>query len=139
MVSGIVLFEIVYHYGFGIPSLHDFLTFELTFLGNQSANGYFSLDWYLLIFASLFIARKYMALNKALLAVTFFGAIVMFAWIGSGFPQLFNPPWTADYLPVYRTFHVVYSSPGMIIQYAQFFNGIAKIISVIPALFFNKR
>jgi hypothetical protein len=137
-VSGIILFEIVYHYGFGIPSLDYFFTHELTFLGNQSANGYFSLDWYLLIFLSLFIARRYMALNIALVAVVFLGAIVMFAWIGSGYPQFFNPPWVANYSPIYQTFHVVYSSPKMISEYARYFNGIAKIISIIPAFLFYK-
>jgi hypothetical protein len=139
MLSGIILFEIVYHYGFGIPNLNGFLTHELTFLGNQSANGYFSLDWYLLIFSSLFVARRYMAFNIPLVALSFFGAIVMFAWIGSGYPQLFDPPWVANYAPIYQTFHVVYSSQNMIAQYARYFNGVAKIISIIPALFFNRR
>src|SRR6266850_6567567 len=131
MVSGIILFEIVYHYGFGIHSLDYFVTHELTFLGNQSANGYFSLDWYLLIFSSLFVARRYMAFNKPLVALAFFGAIVMFAWIGSGYPQLFDPPWVADYAPIYQTFHVVYSSQNIIAQYARYYNSIAKIISIV--------
>jgi hypothetical protein len=138
MVSGIILFEIVYHYGFGIPSLDYFWTHELTFLGNQSANGYFSLDWYLLIFSSLFVARKYMAFNIPLFALALLSAIVMFAWIGSGYPQLFDPPWFANYLPIYKTFHVAYSSPNMIDQYARYFNGFAKIISIIPAFLFYK-
>jgi len=138
MVSGVILFEIVYHYGFGVSSLGSFLTYDLTFLGNQSANGYFSLDWYLLIFSSLFVARRYMAFNKPLVGVASFGAIVMFAWIGSGYPQLFDPPWVANYAPIYQTFHVVYSSPNMIARYAMLFNGIAKIICIIPALFFYK-
>ena len=138
MISGIILFEIVYHYGFGIPNLNDFLTHELTFLGNQSANGYFSLDWYLLIFSSLFVARKYMAFSKPLVALASFGAIVMFAWIGSGYPQLFDPPWVANYAPIYQTFHVVYSSQNMIAEYARYFNGIAKIVSIIPAFLFYR-
>jgi hypothetical protein len=138
MVSGIILFEIVYHYGFGVPSFDYFFAHDLAFLGNQSANGYFSLDWYLLIFSSLFVARKYMAMNLPFFALVLIGGIVMFAWIGSGYPQLFNPPWVADYLPIYHTFHVVYSSPSMIVQYARYYNGVAKIISIIPALLFYK-
>ena len=135
MVAGIVLLEIVYHYGFGIPGLHAFLKYELLFFGNQSANGYFELDWYLLILSTLFIGRKYMAFNKPLIVIVVAGAAIMLAWIGSGYPQVFSPPYVAAYDPL----NIKYSSPAMIITYGQFFSGIAKIIAVIPAFFFNKQ
>jgi hypothetical protein len=134
MLAGVVLFEIVYHYGFGISQAQ--LVSDFSFLGNSGSG--FPLDWYLLIFASLFVGRKYMGLNKSLLAISAFGAVVMFLWIGSGYPQTFNPPWIANYLPIYSTFHISYSGPAMIIHYAEFYNWITKPIAVIPAFFFNK-
>lgn len=137
MLAGIVLFEIVYHYGFGISQAQ--ITKDFTFLGNGSGNGFFPLDWYLLIFASIFIGRKYMALNRSLFFMILFGAIVMFVWIGSGYPQNFDPPWTANYLPIYQIFHVVYTTPNMIVECARFFNDLAKTIAIIPAFFFNKK
>jgi hypothetical protein len=136
-LAGIVLFEIIYHYGFGISS--SLLIMDLSYLGNAAQNGSFPLDWYLLIFACLFIGRKYMHLNKSLLALCAFGAVAMFFWIGSGYPQTFSPPWTATYLPVYYTLHVTYTSPQMIVSYAEFFNWITKPIAIIPAFFFNKK
>ena len=136
MLAGIVLFEIVYHYGFGISQAQ--LVSDFSYLGNAATNG-FPLDWYLLIFASLFIGRKYMSFNKSLLALSIFGGIAMFFWIASGYPQTFNPPWTANYLPIYSTFHISYPGPGKIIRYAEFYNWITKAIAVIPAFFFNKR
>lgn len=136
MLAGIVLFEIVYHYGFGISQAQ--LVSDFSYLGNSAANG-FPLDWYLLIFASLFIGRKYMSFNKSLLALSIFGGVAMFFWIASGYPQTFNPPWTANYLPIYSTFHISYPGPGKIIRYAEFYNWITKAIAVIPAFFFNKR
>jgi hypothetical protein len=136
-LAGIVLYEIVYHYAFGITRAE--LIKDFTFLGNESGNGYFSLDWYLLIFLTIFIGVKYMAFNKPLLVLVLFDAIVMLAWIGIGYPQAFNPPWTASYSPVYRMFDVVYRSQSMILSYARIFNSLSKSIAVIPAFFFNKK
>jgi hypothetical protein len=137
MLAGIVLFEIVYHYGFGFS--FGLLANDLSYLGNAAENGAFPLDWYLLIFACLFVGRKYMGFNKSLVALCVIGAVAMFLWIGSGYPQTFSQPWTATYLPIYYTLHVTYSSPEMIINYARFFNWITKLpIAVIPAFFFNK-
>lgn len=137
MLAGIILFEIVYHYGFGISQAQ--LIKDFTFLGNGTAQGSFPLDWYLLIFVSIFIGRKYMTFNKSLIVLTLFGAVAMFVWIGSGYPQSFDPPWTANYLPIYQTFHVVYTTSNMIVQYASFFTDISKTIAIIPAFFFNKK
>jgi hypothetical protein len=136
MIAGIILFEIVYHYGFGLSPGQ--LQAELTYFGNSPANQ-FPLIWYLLIFASLFIGRKYMAPNVPLVLMAIYGALVMFFWIGMGYPQTFTPPWTANYLPVYSTFNVNYTGPQMIVNYAIVFNWLSKGIAVIPALFFNKK
>lgn len=137
MLSGIVLFEIVYHYGFGISQAQ--LVSDFTYFGNAFSDGFFPLIWYLLIFVSLFIGRKYMHFNKSLAFLCVIGGVIMFLWIGSNYPQAFSPPWVATYLPIYYTFHVSYSSPSMILQYAKFYNSVAKLIAVIPAFFFNKK
>jgi len=136
MLSGIIFFEFAYHYGFGISIAQ--LSKDFSFLSN---NGWvsFPLDWYLLVLVPLFIGRKYMAVNKSLIVYTLASAIVMFGWIGSGYPQDFPPPWTANYAPIYEAFHVVYSSSAMIVEYSQLFNSFSKLIAVVPAFFFNKK
>jgi hypothetical protein len=137
MASGIVLFELVYHYAYGVTSLHHFLHYELFFLGNQSANGYFSLDWYLIILVVPFIGWKYMKFNRLLLAVIVFSAVVMFFWVATGYPQFLYPqdyPSHGPYIDLIQKGNTM-----QIISYGKWFNGIAKIIAVIPALFFNKK
>ncbi|MDH2901069.1 MAG: hypothetical protein PXY39_08855 [archaeon] len=135
-LAGIIFFEFAWHYGFGISLAQ--IAKDSSFLGN---NGWvtFPLDWYILILATLFVGRKYMEVNKSLIIVCLISGILMFAWIGSGYPQDFPPPWTANYFPIYQTFHVVYTNQAMIIEYSRIFNSITKIIAVIPAFFFNKK
>ncbi|SRR5579863_9870615 len=139
MLAGIALFEIVYHYAFGIPSLANFLHYQLFFFGNQSANGYFSLNWYLVILVVPFIGLKYMKFkwNWLLYGVVIFSALVMFLWIASGYPQYFQP----QYFPAYRILikGIQRGNYAQIEIYGALFNGFAKIIAVIPALLFNKK
>jgi hypothetical protein len=136
MASGIVLFEMVYHYAYGVLSFNDFLHYELFFLGNQSANGYFSLDWYLVILVVPFIGWRYMSLNKILFGVTIFSAFVMFFWVATGYPQPLYPQW----FPAYSTLINVIQKgdTSQIVFYGELFNGLAKIIAIIPALLFYK-
>jgi hypothetical protein len=138
MASGIVLFELVYHYAYGVLSFQNFLHYQLFFFGNQSANGYFSLDWYLIILVVPFIGWKYMKINKLLLGVILFSGIVMFFWMATGYPQ-FNYP--AETFPAYRPLIDVIQrgNASQIRSYGELFNGLAKIIAIIPALLFNKK
>jgi hypothetical protein len=117
-LAGIVLFEIVYYYSFGISQAE--LIKDFTFLGNGSGEGFFPLIWDLLIIAALIIGRKYMAMNKSLLVLIFVSGIIMALWIGIGYPQDDSGSKTS-------------------IEYGKFFDGIAKVIAVIPAFLFNKK
>jgi hypothetical protein len=136
MASGIVLFELVYHYAYGVLSFSDFLHYELFFFGNQSANGYFSLDWYLIILVVPFIGWRYMAINKILISVIVFSALVMFFWVATGYPQFLYP----QYFPAYNVLINVIQkgNTAQIKFYGELFNGLAKIIAIIPALLFNR-
>ena len=137
MASGIVLFELVYHYAYGVSSFHSFLHYELFFFGNQSANGYFSLDWYLIILVVPFIGWKYMKLNRTLIAVIIFSAVVMFFWIATGYPQFLYPQWFPSYGPYIDI--IQKGNTNQIVFYGELFNGVAKIIAIIPALLFNNK
>jgi hypothetical protein len=137
MASGIVLFELVYHYAYGVTSFQDWLHYELFFLGNQSANGYFSLDWYLIILVVPFIGWKYMKVNKTLIAVVIFSAVVIFFWVATGYPQFLYPQWFPSYG---RLVDIIQKgNTNQIVFYGELFNGLAKIIAIIPALLFNKK
>ncbi len=134
--SGIVLFELVYHYAYGVSSFQSFLHYELFFFGNQSANGYFSLDWYLIILVVPFIGWKYMNLSRTLIAVVVFSAVVMFFWVATGYPQFLYPQWFPAYGPFINI--IQKGNTNQIVSYGELFNGLAKIIAIIPALLFNK-
>jgi hypothetical protein len=137
MASGIVLFELVYHYAYGVLSLSNFLNYELFFLGNQSANGYFSLDWYLIILVVPFIGWKYMRISKPLIGVIVFSSLVMFFWVATGYPQFLYPQWFPAYGPFFNI--IQKGNTSQIVFYGELFNGLAKIISIIPAVLFNKK
>lgn len=137
MASGIVLFELVYHYAYGVSSFHSFLHYQLFFFGNQSANGYFSLDWYLIILVVPFIGWKYMKFNRTLIAVIIFSAVVMFFWVATGYPQFLYPQWFPAYSPYIDI--IQKGNTNQIVFYGELFNGPAKIIAIIPALLFNKK
>ncbi len=137
MASGIVLFELVYHYAYGVLSFNDFLHYELFFFGNQSANGYFSLDWYLIILVVPFIGWKYMRVSKTLIAVIIFSSAVMFFWVATGYPQFLYPQWFPSYGPFIDI--IQKGNTNQIVFFGELFNGPAKIIAIIPALLFNKK
>lgn len=141
MASGIVLFEIAYHYGFLAPSLEYVWVHDFTFLSTQSTNGNFSLIWYLIIFSLPFIGRKYMALNKIFLAVFFFGGFVFLFWMAIGYPQFLYPQWWSSSFAVIKI--IPTNNPASeaywVKVYGELFNGISKIIAIEPALLFNKK
>lgn len=110
MASGIVLSEIVYHFALGIPSFQDFLHYELFFFGNQSANGYFSLNWYLIILIVPLIGLRYTTWNKILIGIIVFLGLAILVWIAGGYVH----------------------------SHEMLFNSFAKMTAVIPALVFNK-
>ncbi len=140
MASGIVLYEIVYHYGFGIS--YSILVQNATFFGLDSNGTAFSLDWFVIIFVIPFAWRQYMSLgNWSLLILVTFEALVMFAWISTGYPQFQYPSWWPAYKVLFDVIPVVNGTPSSssILFYGGLFGELAKTISVIPAFFFNKK
>lgn len=140
MASGIVLYEIVYHYGFGVS--FSMLAHDASYFVLAAGNGYFCLDWFLIIFLIPFAWRKYMNLNNKLLWILIsFEAIVMLLWVGIGYPQYPFPSWWPAYEPLFNVIPLVNGTgnTASIIFYGGVFSALAKTISVIPAFFFNKR
>ena len=140
MASGIVLLEIIYHYGFGITS--SLVLQNMSSLGLDSGNGAFPLDWFVIIFLIPFIGRRHMGFNWPLVALVAFGAVVMFGWISIGYPQFPWPQWWPAYNVYFTNVIPTVNGKGVtssIVLYGEIFSGMAKSISVIPALFFNKR
>jgi len=139
MASGIVLYEIVYHYGFAIsPSI---VMQNASFFGLDSGNGTFPLDWFAIILVIPFAWRQYMRLNKSLVILIIAETIVMLGWISIGYPQPQFPTWPPAHSPIFHLIPLVNGTPdiGSTIFYGMLFSGMAKTISVIPAFLFNKK
>jgi hypothetical protein len=139
MAAGIVLYEIVYHYGFGITS--TILLRDVTYFGLDAANGYFPLVWFLIIIAIPFLGRRYMKMNKSLIAIIAFEASVISLWLSIGYPQPVYPSWFPAHSPVLNLIPYSNGVPdtNSIVLYGTLFANMAKVISVIPAFFFNKK
>src|SRR5487761_36740 len=118
MLAGIVLFEIIYYYSFGLSQSE--LLRDFTFFGNGEGEGFFPLIWDLLITATLVLARRYMSMNKSLIAAVMFSVIVMVVWIKSCYSQVIALGSSTQFYP-------------------KVFDGIAKTIALIPAFLFNKK
>jgi hypothetical protein len=136
MAAGIVLYEIVYHYAYGVSV--PLLVKNATFFGLDSGNGAFPLIWFLMTLAIPFLGRRYMGLNRPLFALIAFEAVVMFVWIGAGYPQAAYPSWWPAHAPIFH-FIKPTDGPGTIVFYGEVFSNMAKVIAVIPSFFFNKK
>src|SRR5579885_1608284 len=140
MASGIVLLEIVYHYGYGITS--TLVLQNMSSLGLDSGNGAFPLVWFVIIFLIPFIGRRYMKLNWPLLGLVASGAVVMFGWISIGYPQFPWPQWWPAYNVYFTNVIATVNGKGVtssVVFYGELFRRMTKSISVIPAFFFNKK
>lgn len=93
VISGLILFEVVYHYGF--PGAWGNLPSDLVYLNifpaNLSDGLPFPVLFYSMIVAMPFTAYRFMRPNR-LFALLLFGALATFAaWEGLGYPQWSSP------------------------------------------------
>ena len=100
MVSGIWLYELVYHYAYGPEPLSIFIReleridFSGTSYGSYSI---FPILWSLIMIALPFAGLKWMKINRYFLMAFAGGFGIFVIWIILGFPQFFAPGWCSGW------------------------------------------
>jgi len=130
MFSGVYLYEIVYHYMWGISVgavQNDLLTLNVDLAGPT-----FPLLLALALTFSPLIAWRYVRLNYPLVTLIVVSAGLVVLWEAWGFPQF----WCVC---SYETYFWGWLPRSTVEPLGYFFNSVTKVIAVIPAfLFFPK-
>jgi hypothetical protein len=135
MVSGIWLYELVYHYCFFLVAPIDFVGLwnaflqDLAFISVQGSGGIFPLVYAVLIICLPMLARKYMSLNRYFALVLFASLVLFGMWVWEGYSQYIYPQWLTG----------TQSKINYDLMRGYIFNSLTKMLAVLPALLFYKR
>jgi len=131
-VSGIWLFEILYHYGFltTIPYVLDNLQ---TFNIDTGMGTYFPLSWALIMVSLPFVAYASMSINRVLVLCSVSAMVLFGLWVGIGYPQWMYPG-------SFFTNRLIEVSPTSAAAYGLFFNTVTKVVVILtPCSLFLRR
>jgi hypothetical protein len=132
-VSGIWLYEIVYHYiwavGAGISM--TVLWKDLVYASTNTDGVRFPLLWSLMMLALPFVVYREMRVNRYFLAILVISGLFFIIWSGLGFPQFFStlPPPGFNRLRFTENANL-WTVAGYI------FNSTTKVLNLAPALLF---
>jgi hypothetical protein len=140
MVSGIWLYEIIYHFSFpGTLNIKNIVNGLLTFNFNTT-NSVYPLVWSIIIVVLPFMGIKYMKLNWIFIGVFAFSVMSFLFWVLIGYPNLFNPEWWPASQPHINLLplELKHTASPVIVFWGDFFNSLTKILVVVPSLLFLK-
>ena len=146
-VSGIWLYELVYHYcylDYAKNSLNTTLSYfysDLRFLTFNTDGRQFPLFWAIIMIALPLAGYKYMQVNKPFVVTSTLSLILCLVWVEVGYPQFMNPQsWpimTPNWFLISPS-HAFTNSP-IIVFWGYFFNSITKILTIVPSLLFYRQ
>jgi len=131
-VSGIWLFEILYHYGFltTIPYVLDNIQ---TFNIDTGLGTYFPLSWALIMVSLPFVAYKRMSINRVFVLCSVSDLVLFGLWVSIGYPQWMYPG-------SFLTNRLIEVSPSSSAAYGLFFNTVTKaVVTLTPCSLFLRR
>jgi hypothetical protein len=124
--SGIWLYEIAYHYSWGLGGLpRDLATPSVAIGGDVPFPIYFAL----FLAAVPLLARRQMTFNRAFLFVAIISLILFAVWNGVGFPQFWC---VCSYEPVWG----VWLPRDTVEPLGYVMNSLTKLLAVVPAFLF---
>jgi len=128
MFSGVMLYEIAYHYSWSEADSIARIWQDITWftLGGTTA---FPLLFYASVMLAPFLAWRYMAVNKAFIVVLGAGITFFFVWVGLGFQQFWCSCEGADIFGQYLP-------PSQIETIGYWMNSFSKILCIAPAFLF---
>jgi hypothetical protein len=129
MISGIWLYELLYHYMWGLSGLlTDLSRLSIAIGGPVPFPIYFAVA----LISLPLLARRYINLNASFYA-TFSLSMALFAvWHFSGFPQF----WCVC---SYKPFWGKWLSREIVEPLGYVFNSLTKIVCIVPALLFRQK
>ena len=131
-VSGMWLYEILYHYGF-LTTIPYVLENIQTFNIDTGLGTYFPLPWALIMVSLPLVAYKHMSINKLFVLCGFLTLVLFGLWISMGYPQWMYPS-------LFFTNRLIVVSPTSAVAYGLFFNTVTKVVVIlIPCSLFFRR
>ncbi len=126
MTSGIWLYEIAYHYSWGLDGLlSDLSRLSISLGGDVPFPIYFAS----FLVALPLVVRQYVGLNRPLLVIAASSAILFVVWLAIGFPQFWC---VCSYEPVWGAW-----LPREIVEPLGYvMNSLTKLLAVVPAFLF---
>ena len=136
--SGIWLYELVYHYAYGMSFLQLYLDARRIDISGTSAGqlSVFPLAWSIIVILLPFAAYRSMSINPYFLAALAAGIALFVLWILFGFPQFSNVNWSSAWTG-YREVILVPSTSRITIAFV--LNSLTKVLVCVPALLFLPR
>jgi len=145
MFSGVILYEIAYHYGFGLgPLVGDLTTLDIQFV--SSVHPQFPLLFASVVVCAPLLAWKYISINRPFLIALSISIALFFIWVIIGYPQFANPTWWPTQKMIIWVFPKSYiNAPTLAAEEAienagYWLNSLTKLLAVVPAfLFYPKK
>ncbi len=141
MASGVWLYEIAYHYGWGVTWAGFWAEASTLSINTPMSGSVYPLPWSILMVALVFTGIRYMRLNRWFFLTLALSLITFGLWIAVGYPGYFNPQvWPhgdpmLDLIPPGFA-HSTRGTPAgdVIAFYGGLFNSLTKIlVSILPA------
>jgi hypothetical protein len=127
MISGIWLYELIYHYMWGLSGLPTDLSRLSIALGGPVP---FPIYFCLALVSLPLLGWRYIRINALFISVSVASLVLFAAWFVSGFPQF----WCAcSYKPIWGAW-----LPNQSVEpLGYIFNSLTKIVCIVPALLFR--
>ncbi len=135
MVSGIWLYEIFYHYAYGIESLGMLLE-EIGTIGllTPAVGGPFPLPWSILMVLMVCVGYQYMHVKKWFFTALSVSLITFFFWVAVGYPQFHHPEWWSSSNDLLA---IIPPDMDTVVAYSFFFNSLTKFpTAMLPSTLF---
>ena len=141
MFSGITLYEIVYHYGYGFGTIEG----DFTRVALQSSGIYQPLIFFSTVTLAPLLAWRYIKQLKPFIIMIVISAVIFWFWEVTGYAQFADPQWWPDQTPLIWLLPQSYvhaptlDAHAAIVSLGFWMNSFSKILAIAPAfLFFPK-
>ena len=126
MTSGIWLYEIAYHYSWGLDGLLSDLSRASIALGGDVP---FPIYFAGFLVALPLVVRQYVTLNRPFFVIAVISAVLFAVWLAIGFPQFWC---ICSYEPVWG----VWWPRASVEPLGYVMNSLTKLLAVVPAFLF---
>ncbi len=143
-VSGIWLYELVYHYSYldyktnSLATNLSYFIADLKFLTINTDGREFPLIWAIIMISLPLVGYRYMRLNRIFVATLLASLSLFSVWIIVGYPQFTNPQEWPVMTPMWFLIPAsyAYTNSPLVMFWAFVFNSATKLLAVVPSVLF---